>query len=191
MSIRSNLLQLKATLPPTVTLVAVSKFHPLEAIQEAYAAGHRVFGESRVLELMEKQRVLPTDIEWHLIGHLQTNKVKQVVPFVSLIHSVDSLKLLQEIDKEAARIGRMVPCLLQVHIAEEPGKFGFTPEACTDLVAGGQLLDYRHVSIRGLMGMATFTDDTAQVQREFEGLKQLFDALISKFKRRGVRKIDQ
>ncbi|OPZ98997.1 MAG: hypothetical protein BWY72_00562 [Bacteroidetes bacterium ADurb.Bin416] len=177
MSVSTNLTQIKATLPPSVTLVAVSKFHPLEAIQEAYATGHRVFGESRVQELVEKQRQLPDDIEWHLIGHLQTNKVKQVVPFVGLIHSVDSLKLLQEINKEAAHINRVVPCLLQIHIAEEPGKFGFSPDACTDLVTSGQLLDYKHVSVRGLMGMATFTDNTAQVQREFEGLKQLFDTL--------------
>lgn len=177
MSVSTNLTQIKATLPPSVTLVAVSKFHPLKAIQEAYATGHRVFGESRVQELVEKQRQLPDDIEWHLIGHLQTNKVKQVVPFVGLIHSVDSLKLLQEINKEAARINRVVPCLLQIHIAEEPGKFGFSPDACTDLITSGQLLDYKHVSVRGLMGMATFTDNTAQVQREFEGLKQLFDTL--------------
>ncbi|NLT02705.1 MAG: YggS family pyridoxal phosphate-dependent enzyme [Bacteroidales bacterium] len=177
MSIRTSLLELKAALPSTVTLVAVSKFHPLEAIQEAYETGQRVFGESRVQELVEKQRLLPSDIEWHLIGHLQTNKVKQVVPFISLIHSVDSLKVLQEINKEAARIGRVVPCLLQVHIADEESKFGFSPEACIDLVSSGQLLDYRNVSIRGLMGMATFTDDRAQVEREFKSLKQLFDTL--------------
>lgn len=177
MSIRTSLLELKAALPSTVTLVAVSKFHPLEAIQEAYETGQRVFGESRVQELVEKQRLLPADIEWHLIGHLQTNKVKQVVPFISLIHSVDSLKVLQEINKEAARIGRVVPCLLQVHIADEESKFGFSPEACIDLVCSGQLLDYRNVSIRGLMGMATFTDDRAQVEREFKSLKQLFDTL--------------
>lgn len=177
MSIRTSLLELKAALPSTVTLVAVSKFHPLEAIQEAYETGQRVFGESRVQELVEKQRLLPSDIEWHLIGHLQTNKVKQVVPFISLIHSVDSLKVLQEINKEAARIGRVVPCLLQVHIADEERKFGFSPEACIDLVSSGQLLDYRNVSIRGLMGMATFTDDRAQVEREFKSLKQLFDTL--------------
>lgn len=177
MSIRSNLLQLKAALPPTVTLVAVSKFHPLDAILEAYASGHRVFGESRVQELVEKHRQLPADIDWHLIGHLQTNKVKQVVPFVGLIHSVDSLKLLQEINKEAASVDRVVPCLLQVHIAKELGKYGFTPEACSDLVSSGQLLDYRHVSIRGLMGMATFTDDQQQVLREFTNLKHLFETL--------------
>lgn len=177
MSIRTSLLELKAALPSTVTLVAVSKFHPLEAIQEAYETGQRVFGESRVQELVEKQRLLPSDIEWHLIGHLQTNKVKQVVPFISLIHSVDSLKVLQEINKEAARIGRVVPCLLQIHIADEESKFGFSPEGCIDLVSSGQLLDYRNVSIRGLMGMATFTDDRAQVEREFKSLKQLFDTL--------------
>ena len=177
MSIRTSLLELKAALPSTVTLVAVSKFHPLEAIQEAYETGQRVFGESRVQELVEKQRLLPADIEWHLIGHLQTNKVKQVVPFISLIHSVDSLKVLQEINKEAARIGRVVPCLLQIHIADEESKFGFSPEGCIDLVSSGQLLDYRNVSIRGLMGMATFTDDRAQVEREFKSLKQLFDTL--------------
>lgn len=177
MSIQSNLFQLKATLPATVTLVAVSKFHPVEAVLEAYEAGQRVFGESRVQDLVEKQRHLPADIEWHFIGHLQTNKVRQVLPYVSLIHSVDSLKLLQEIEKEATRINRVIPCLLQIHIAAEPGKFGFTPEACTALVSDGTLLDFKHISVRGLMGMATNTDDKAQVQREFEGLKHLYDTI--------------
>jgi len=177
MSIATHLNQIKQSLLPCVTLVAVSKFHPNDAILEAYQAGQRVFGESRVQELVDKHHSLPTDIEWHLIGHLQTNKVKQVVSFVALIHSVDSLKLLQEINKEAARINRIVPCLLQVHIAQESSKFGFSPEECVYLINNGSLIDLKHVQLQGVMGMATLTDDVAQVTAEFNALKRQFDTL--------------
>lgn len=175
MSIRTNLERLRSELPSTVTLVAVSKFHPKEALLEAYEAGQRVFGESRVQELVEKQAVLPKDIEWHFIGHLQTNKVKQVVPFISLIHSVDSLKLLQEINKEAARINRVVPCLLQLHIAQEVQKFGFTAEACRELFSDGTLMNLKYIRIRGVMGMATLTDDASLINKEFTTLRSFYD----------------
>jgi len=175
MSVSSNLERLHADLPAKVTLVAVSKFHPKEAILEAYEAGQRIFGESRVQELVEKQALLPTDIEWHFIGHLQTNKVKQVVPIVSLIHSVDSLKLLQEIDKEAARIDRVVPCLLQLHIAQETQKFGFSLDECRELVSDGTLIELKHIRVRGVMGMATLTDDTTLIESEFTTLRRFFD----------------
>lgn len=175
MPISTNLQRLRSELPSSVTLVAVSKYHPKEAILEAYKAGQRVFGESRVQELVEKQAMLPADIEWHFIGHLQTNKVKQVVPFVSLIHSVDSLKVLLEINKEAARIDRVVPCLLQLHIAQEAKKFGFTPDEYRELVNDGTLIELKHVRIRGVMGMATLTDDASQIKSEFTTLRQFFD----------------
>lgn len=175
MSIRANLIRIRSELPSTVTLVAVSKFHPKEALLEAYEAGQRVFGESRVQELVEKQAALPKDIEWHFIGHLQTNKVKQVVPFVSLIHSVDSLKLLQEINKEAARINRVVPCLLQLHIAQEEQKFGFKVEECNELLSDGTLINLKHIRIRGIMGMATLTDDESVINNEFISLRAFFD----------------
>lgn len=175
MSIRANLERLRSDLPSTVTLVAVSKFHPKEALMEAYDAGQRVFGESRVQDLVEKQAALPKDIEWHLIGHLQTNKVKQVVPFVSLIHSVDSLKLLQEINKEAARINRVVPCLLQLHIAQEEQKFGFSVKECKELFSDGTLIDLKHIRIRGVMGMATLTENESLINTEFHSLRAFFD----------------
>lgn len=175
MSIRANLERLRSELPSTVTLVAVSKFHPKEALMEAYEAGQRIFGESRVQELVEKQAALPKDIEWHFIGHLQTNKIKQLVPFVSLIHSVDSLKLLQEINKEAARINRVVPCLLQLHIAQEEQKFGFSVEECRELVSDGTLINLKHIRIRGVMGMATLTDDESEINNEFKTLRAFFD----------------
>jgi pyridoxal phosphate enzyme (YggS family) len=175
MSIRANLECLRSELPSTVTLVAVSKFHPKEALLEAYEAGQRVFGESRVQELVEKQAALPKDIEWHLIGHLQTNKVKQVVPFISLIHSVDSLKLLQEINKEAARIDRVVPCLLQLHIAQEEQKFGFTLKECRELLSDGTLINLKHIRIQGVMGMATLTDNESEINKEFKTLRAFFD----------------
>ncbi len=177
MSIRASLERIRSELPQTVTLVAVSKFHPMEAILEAYGAGQRVFGESRVQELVEKQASLPKDIEWHFIGHLQTNKVKQVVPFVSMIHSVDSLKLLQEINKEAARINRVVPCLLQLHIAREVQKFGFTLDECRKLVSDGTFMELKHIRILGVMGMATLTNDESLIKTEFITLRRFFDEL--------------
>ncbi len=166
-----------AELPATTRLVAVSKFHPVESLMEAYRAGQRIFGESRVQELVTKYEVLPKDIEWHFIGHLQTNKVKYVVPFISLIHSVDSEKLLAVIDAEAAKCGRVVDCLLEIHVAKEESKYGFTPESCEEWLAGNPLAKYPHVRVRGLMGMATFTDETNRIRREFERLKTLFETI--------------
>ena len=172
--ITENLKQVRSDLPSTVRLVAVSKYHPIEAIQEAYEAGQRIFGESKVQELCAKQQVLPADIEWHFIGHLQTNKVKQLVPFISLIHSIDSYKLLSEVDRQAQRVGRVVPCLLQIHIASEETKFGFSFDECRQMLRSQPWQQLHHVSLCGLMGMATYTDDTAQVEREFESLAAFF-----------------
>lgn len=164
----------KSTLPAGVSLVAVSKFHPAEALREAYDAGQRIFGESRVQELVAKQTVLPSDIEWHFIGHLQTNKVKQIVPFISLIHSADSPRLLAEVDRCAARCSRVVDCLLQLHIAEEETKFGFSFDECRDYLASGVWSSLTHVRLRGVMGMATLTDDEASIRREFASLQAFF-----------------
>lgn len=178
MSITSEIQILNQELPATTKLVAVSKFHSVEAVLEAYAAGQRIFGESRVQELCEKQPLLPQDIEWHFIGHLQTNKIKQIVPFVSLIHGVDSAKLLREINKEAEKIGRIVPCLLQIFVAQEETKFGLTPDECRVLAL--ELDQFPFVQVRGLMGMASLTTDQKQVRDEFGQLKTLFDELKSK-----------
>ena len=175
MSITSEIQRLHSELPSTTKLVAVSKFHPAEAIEEAYAAGQRIFGESRVQELCEKRPLLPLDIEWHFIGHLQTNKIKQIVPFVSLIHGVDSVKLLLEINKEGIKIGRVVPCLLQVFVAQEETKFGLSPSECKDLVK--EMDNFPFVQLCGLMGMASLTDNQSQIRAEFGQLKALFDEL--------------
>ena len=164
----------KSTLPAGVSLVAVSKFHPAEALREAYDAGQRIFGESRVQELVAKQTVLPSDIEWHFIGHLQTNKVKQIVPFISLIHSAASPHLLAEVDRCAARCSRVVDCLLQLHIAEEETKFGFSFDECRDYLASGVWSSLTHVRLRGVMGMATLTDDEISIRREFASLQAFF-----------------
>lgn len=164
----------KSTLPAGVALVAVSKFHPVETLREAYDAGQRIFGESRVQELVAKEAALPKDIAWHFIGHLQTNKVKQIVPFISLIHSIDSPHLLEEVERCAARCDRRVDCLLQLHIAEEETKFGFSPDECRDYLASGTWRDLAHVRLRGVMGMATLTDDEQAVRREFATLQAFF-----------------
>ena len=179
--IREHLQELKATLKPEVKLVAVSKFHPVEALQEAYDAGQRVFGESHVQELVAKEEVLPKDIEWHFIGHLQTNKVKYMASFVSLIHAVDSLKLLKEIDKQAQKCERTIDVLLQIHVAKEETKFGFTPEEVKEMLAEGAWRDCHHVRIVGLMAMATNTDNEEQIAQEFEEVKQLFDEVKADF----------
>jgi PLP dependent protein len=179
MSIASNLIYIRKQIPDQVKLVCVSKFHPDEAILEAYRVGERVFGESKVQEMTGKYERLPKDIEWHFIGHLQTNKVKNIVPYVSLIHGVDSEKLVAEIDKQAAKIGRKVNCLLQVHIAAEETKFGFDEPELIHFFESGGLERYPNVQLCGLMGMATFTSDKIQVQREFELLKSIFDKLKS------------
>lgn len=165
---------LKSELPQGVRLVAVSKFHPVEAIAEAYEAGQRIFGESKVQEVCAKQELLPKDIEWHFIGHLQTNKVKYLVPFVTLIHGIDSYRLLAEVDKQAAKVDRVVDCLLQIHIAREETKFGFSMEECRQMLTTGEWKQLHHVSICGVMGMATNTEDMKQVEEEFASLSAFF-----------------
>ena len=175
MSIVDSLASVKATLPRGVKLIAVSKTHSTERILEAYNAGQRAFGENKVQELVPKYEALPKDIEWHLIGHLQRNKVKLVVPFVSLIHSVDSEKLLSAIDQEAEKAEREVKCLIQVHIAEEETKFGFTPDEAFRFFVDKRPAAYKHVRIAGLMGMATLTDDTTRIRKEFSLLHDLFE----------------
>lgn len=175
MSIANNLRQVLNDLPQGVRLVAVSKFHSNEAILEAYRAGQRIFGESKVQEMTAKYESLPQDIEWHFIGHLQTNKVKYIAPYVSLIHGIDSLRLLTEVDKQAAKVGRIIDCLLQIHIAQEETKFGFTPSECRQMLSDEQWKALSHVRICGLMGMATNTDDTAQIECEFKRLHQFFE----------------
>ncbi|WP_352423882.1 YggS family pyridoxal phosphate-dependent enzyme [Proteiniphilum sp.] len=175
MSIQSHIDDLRETVPSAVTLVAVSKFHPAGMVREAYDAGQRVFGESRVQELVVKKEQLPGDIEWHFIGNLQRNKVKQIAPFISLIHSLDNERLMQEIEKQGAANGRVIPCLVQIHIAEEETKAGFSPDECRQFLEGGKWKTCPHVRIAGVMGMATFTDDENQVRKEFRQLKSLFD----------------
>lgn len=169
------------TLPDGVELVAVSKFHPVEALKEAYDAGQRIFGESRVQEISQKRLLMPDDVQWHFIGHLQTNKVRQLVPYVSLIHSVDSIKLLESINAESARIGRVVDVLLQLHVAQEETKFGFTCEDCVDLVDKGVLDRLPNVRVCGVMGMATNTDDMVKVREEFKSIKNVFDTLKQRY----------
>ncbi|MDR2853963.1 MAG: YggS family pyridoxal phosphate-dependent enzyme [Prevotellaceae bacterium] len=181
MSITTNLQHIRASVPQSVRLVCVSKFQPNTAILEAYQAGERLFGESRVQELVAKHETLPQDICWHFIGHLQTNKVKYIAPFVSLVHAVDSYKLLVEIDREAQKCGRIIDILLQVHIAGESTKFGFFPAELMDFLLQEQWADLQNIRIRGLMGMATFTDDEAQVRNEFHLLKTVFDKVKRTF----------
>lgn len=174
MSIAQNIVQLKASLPPNVTLIAVSKFHPAEALMEAYNAGQRVFGESRAQELTAKQKVLPGDIEWHFIGPLQSNKVKDIAPFIHTIHSIDSFKLLQEVNKQALKNNRMIRVLLEIHVAKEETKHGLSPDECHMLLQNEQLASFGNIRICGLMGMATNTDDNILVEHEFHALHELF-----------------
>lgn len=181
MSINKNLEAIKKKLNQDTVLVAVSKTYASSAIKEAYAEGQRDFGENKVQEMAEKQAQLPTDIRWHLIGHLQTNKVKYIAPFVFLIHAVDSIKLLKEINKRAEQNNRVIDCLLQIHIAKEEAKFGFDADEVLAELASESISALKNIRIKGLMGMATNTSDSAQVKREFEGLKSLFDQLKSKF----------
>lgn len=174
MSIKSNLLNVLSELPEQTHLVAVSKFHPNEAIMEAYEAGQRIFGESKVQEMTQKYESLPKDIEWHFIGHLQTNKIKYMVPYVTLIHGIDSYKLLAEVNKQAAKVNRIIPCLLQMHIAQEETKFGFSFEECKEMLDAGEWKELRNIRISGLMGMATNTDSTEQIDKEFRSLNTFF-----------------
>ncbi len=172
--IQEEIQTIKAGLPESVRLVAVSKFHPIEALQEAYEGGQRIFGESKVQEMTQKYEALPKDIEWHFIGHLQTNKIKYMAPYVALIHGVDSYKLLSEINKQAAKAGRIIPCLLQIHIAQEETKFGFSTDECRSMLEEGNWRQLKNVQIAGVMGMATNTEDEAQIKREFSTLSAFF-----------------
>ncbi len=176
-----NLRAVKATLPEDVRLVAVSKFHPAEYIEAAYSAGQRVFGESHEQELSKKYEVLPKDIEWHFIGHLQTNKVKYIAPYISMIDAVDSMKLLKEINKQAAKHDRVVNVLLELHIAEEATKYGFTLDACREMLDGGEWRSLEHVKICGLMMMASNVDDEAQIKQEFDTGAKFFDEVKEKY----------
>jgi len=173
--IKQNLLNIQSQLPKNVTLVAVSKTKPVADLMEAYNAGQRVFGENYVQELVEKQEALPKDIQWHFIGHLQSRKVKLIAPFVNLIHGVDSLKLLHEINKEAQKHNRVIDCLLQIFIAEEESKFGLDEKELTEILSSEEFKNLKNIRIVGLMGMATFTDNQDQIKKEFQNLKTIFD----------------
>lgn len=173
MSVKENLLRIKNSIPAHVTLVAVSKTKPKEMVMEAYEVGHRDFGENYVQELVEKHQQLPGDINWHFIGHLQSNKVKQIASFVHLIHGVDSLKLLQEINKQALKNNRVIDCLLQIHIAREETKFGFDISECETLIASGELNKLQNVRVKGFMGMASNSQETEQLRKEFRSLAGL------------------
>lgn len=175
MSIQDNLHRIASNLPEGVTLVAVSKTKPVSDLLTAYQAGQRIFGENRIQEMTEKHAALPKDIQWHMIGHVQSNKVRHMIPYVALIHGVDSLKLLQEIDRQARRAQRTVDCLLQVHIAEEESKFGLSAAELDQLLQSAAFAAMENIRIRGLMGMATFTEDQGQVEKEFRSLKSIFD----------------
>jgi pyridoxal phosphate enzyme (YggS family) len=181
MSIASEIQQITAALPQGVRLVAVSKYHPCEAITQAYEAGQRVFGESKVQEMTAKHEALPKDIEWHFIGHLQTNKIKYMAPYVALIHGVDSFKLLAEIDRQAAKAGRIIPCLLQIHLAQEETKFGFSLEECRAMLQAGEWRNLTQVRLDGVMGMASNVDDEAQIRREFHTLRSFFEEVRAQY----------
>jgi len=180
-SIAENIQQIRETLPANTALIAVSKTKPIEAIDEAYRAGHRDFGENRTLEMAAKQPQLLSDIHWHFIGHLQTNKVKQIAPFVHLIHSVDGERLLVEINEQGKKNNRIIDCLLQFYIAQEETKTGFSMEEAENMLQGERFLQLKNIRLCGVMGMATFTDNQAQVRQEFQNLKQHFDALKEKY----------
>jgi pyridoxal phosphate enzyme (YggS family) len=179
--IRENLELIRAEIPSGVTLVAVSKTKPAHMLQEAYDAGQRIFGENKVQELVDKFGELPEDIEWHMIGHLQSNKVKYIAPFVSLIHAVDSLKLLREINKQAKKNDRIINCLLQFHIAEEESKFGLSFDDGREILESNEFVEMENVSVVGVMGMATFTSDQEQVRDEFRTLENYFNVLKSHY----------
>jgi len=173
--------EIKQSLPPYVQLIAVSKFHPASMIEDAYAGGHRAFGENHVQELQQKHEVLPKDIEWHFIGHLQTNKVKYIAGYVHLIHSVDTHKLLVEINKQAEKHNRIIDCLLQLHVAQEETKFGFSPQELLDYIEQGEWHQLKNVRICGLMCMASNVDDESQIAREFEQAQNIFNKLKSDY----------
>jgi len=175
MSIKENLLHIQSSIPENVLLVAVSKTKPVADLMEAYNAGQRIFGENKIQEMTEKWQQMPKDIEWHMIGHVQSNKVKYMIPYVKLIHGVDSLKLLKEINRQAVRWRKQVNCLLQIHIAEEETKFGLNEIELADLLGSGEFKNMSNIKVIGLMGMATFTDNQEQIKREFQHLKSIFD----------------
>ena len=181
MNVTDNLKQVLAELPSGVRLVAVSKFHPNEAIEEAYRAGQRIFGESKVQEMTGKYESLPKDIEWHFIGHLQTNKIKYMAPYVSMIHGIDSYKLLAEVNKQAIKAGRVIRCLLQIHIAQEETKFGFSFDECKEMLNADEWKALANIQICGLMGMATNTDSKEQIEREFRSLNCFFHEVKKQF----------
>lgn len=176
-SIAERLCAVRATVPPGVRLLAISKYYPVEAVMEAYNAGQRDFGENKAQDLVAKQQMLPEDIRWHFTGHLQSNKIKYIAPFVYMIHSVDSMQLLREIDRHGAKNARVIPCLLQIHIACEETKFGFTPEECIAMLSTEEWKGLKNVRIRGLMCMASNTDDLQQVASEFVAVRALFDEI--------------
>ena len=180
-NVKAHLHQILDTLPQGVRLVAISKYHPNEYIEAAYEEGQRVFGESHEQELRQKHETLPKDIEWHFIGHLQTNKVKYIAPYISMIEAVDSLKLLREIEKQAAKAGRVVRVLLELHIAEEATKYGLTLDACRELLADGEWRQMEHVQICGLMMMASNVDDEAQIAQEFQTAARFFDEVKQQY----------
>jgi hypothetical protein len=181
MSISQNILKIKSEIPTTVKLVAVSKTKPAEDIMQAYHAGQRIFGENKAQDLAAKHPLLPADIRWHFIGHLQTNKVKYIAPFVWMIEAVDSLKILREINKQAAKNKRVINCLLQFHIGEEDTKFGLDMNEAAGILENPQLQELKNIELRGVMGMATFTDDMLQVKNEFKRLKNIFTGIKSKY----------
>lgn len=177
MVIQDNLNQIKSNLPDHVTLVAVSKTKPISDLMEAYQAGQRVFGENKIQEMVEKHVQMPNDVEWHMIGHVQSNKVKYMADFVSLIHGVDNLKLLMEINKQALKHNRIIKCLFQIKIAEEDSKFGMSTDDAKEILQSKEFSELKNVCIVGVMGMATFTDDEIQIKNEFKKLKSSFDEL--------------
>ncbi|MBO5456926.1 MAG: YggS family pyridoxal phosphate-dependent enzyme [Muribaculaceae bacterium] len=179
MSVKENLKQLRSAIPSGVELVAVSKFHPVEALTEAYDEGQRVFGESRANELVSKAKVMPEDIKWHFIGHLQTNKVRQILPYVSLIHSVDSERLLRLIDSESLRLGRRTDVLIQLHVAKEETKFGFTSDEMLEVITPESVAELKGVNIVGVMGMASNVDDEVRIREDFREIRKAFDMLKS------------
>jgi pyridoxal phosphate enzyme (YggS family) len=181
MSIRDNIVHLKNTVPDHVKIVAVSKTKPKEAILEAYNTGHRIFGENKAQELIDKQPQLPEDINWHFIGHLQTNKVKYLAPFIQCIESVDSLKLLREINKQAMKNKSVIQCLLQFHIAKETSKFGLDYEEAIQILQSDEYKEMNNIKIIGVMGMATFTDNNVLIREEFKSLKEIFEKLRNEF----------
>lgn len=181
MDIKENVKQFKNEIPEDVTLVAISKTKPVEDLLEAYDTPIRHFGENKIQEMTEKYKQLPNDIKWHMVGHVQRNKVKYMAPFVHLVHAVDSLKLLKEINKEAKKCSRTIDCLLQIKIAEEDSKYGVSAEEAEEILNSGKFKEFENVKVKGLMGMATFTDDKEQVKKEFQHLKSVFDDFKEKY----------